>query len=317
MLSDSGRASAHAQPNVVVLFPSRYEGERNVERINLFAFYDLSEWLKEPTRIVLPANARDCFYPFMRARHALTMLVNGSPIQLGISLASAVALRDHADRLLNSYVFEGEKLKEPPQEMPDWEVGFYRQLLERFETVFAEEMKESAAYYVPRRGIFYIPALVDSADESIPKDLQSALPDKSRNDWKAAGRCLAFNLLSASGFHVARAVEGTVEAYYQFFSGKLGHTLNSWNDYVVALEKLVAANPVPKPSEKVIAELRQMKDDYRNPIVHPRVVLSEADARMLFNNGESLIIAMLQELIAARQTGVQPTLALAGGAATP
>ncbi|MBN8999751.1 MAG: hypothetical protein J0H54_10255, partial [Rhizobiales bacterium] len=241
-----------------------------------------------------PANAVDCFYPFIRARHALTMLANGFPIQLGISKASAEALREHAERLLNTYIFEGEKLREPAPEMPNWEVGHYRQLLERFETVFAEEMKESAAYYVPRRGIFYIPALVDSADESIPQDLQSEIPDKTRNDWKSAGRCLAFNLLSASGFHVARAVEGTLEAYYQFFSGKLGHT-----------------------SEKVIAELKQMKDDYRNPIVHPRVVLSEADARMLFNNGESLIIAMLQELIAARQTGVQPSLALAGVAATP
>jgi len=314
MLGDSGQAGANSQPNVVVLFPSILEGSRDVERINPFAFYDLSEWLKEPTRISFPANAGDCFYPFMRARHALTMLANGVPIQLGISKASAEALRAHAERLINTYIFEGEKLREPAPEMPNWEVGHYRQLLERFETVFAEEMKESAAYYVPRRGIFYIPALVDSADESIPQDLQSAIPDKTRNDWKAAGRCLAFNLLSASGFHVARAVEGTVEAYYQFFSGKLGLTLNSWNDYVVALEKLVSGDSVPKPSKKVIEELKQMKDDYRNPIVHPRVVLSEADARMLFNNGESLIIAMLQELIAARQTGVQPALALAGGA---
>ena len=39
-----------------------------------------------------------------------------------------------------------------------------------------------------------------------------------------------------------------------------------------------------------------MKDDYRNPVAHPRVVLEEADARMLFANGESLIIAMAQDL---------------------
>ena len=36
-----------------------------------------------------------------------------------------------------------------------------------------------------------------------------------------------------------------------------------------------------------------MKDDYRNPVMHPlRVTLTESDARMLFDNGESLIIAM-------------------------
>ena len=43
-----------------------------------------------------------------------------------------------------------------------------------------------------------------------------------------------------------------------------------------------------------------MKDDYRNPIMHPRVVLTESDARMLFNNGEmSLTIALLSSLAVA------------------
>ncbi len=50
------------------------------------------------------------------------------------------------------------------------------------------------------------------------------------------------------------------------------------------------------PDPKTIAVIRQMKDDYRNPVVHPRVVLTEADSRMLFNNGESAIIGMAQGL---------------------
>jgi hypothetical protein len=70
------------------------------------------------------------------------------------------------------------------------------------------------------------------------------------------------------------------------------------------------------PQEKTIAELDQMRQDYRNPIMHPRVVLTEADARMLFANGESLIIAMAQEIAFATKSGVQPALALVGGKAT-
>lgn len=64
----------------------------------------------------------------------------------------------------------------------------------------------------------------------------------------------------------------------------------------------------PPPSEKTRAELKRMKDDYRNPVAHPRVTLEESDARMLFANGESLIIAMAQELKAASQSGIQPVL---------
>jgi hypothetical protein len=124
--------------------------------------------------------------------------------------------------------------------------------------------------------------------------------------------CLAFNLLSASGFHVARAVEACLESYYQLFSGKPGETLNGWKDYIIALQKIAAKTPTPCPSKKTLAELDQMREDYRNPIVHPRVVLSEGDARMLFANGESLIIAMAQELAQAAG-GVQTSLNLQGG----
>jgi hypothetical protein len=135
------------------------------------------------------------------------------------------------------------------------------------------------------------------------------IPQKTREDWKSAGRCLAFNLLSAAGFHTARAVEGTMEAYYQLFSSKPGATLVSWHEYIKALREIAAKKPNPTPQEKTLAELDQMRADYRNPIMHPRVVLSEADARMLFANGESLIIAMAQEIAAVvAQGGVQLSL---------
>ena len=76
------------------------------------------------------------------------------------------------------------------------------------------------------------------------------------------------------------------------------------------------------PSEKVISEIQQMKDDYRNPIAHPRIVLTEPDARMLFANGESLIIAMAQEMKAAIPvpnllTGLGAAQTLLGGATSP
>jgi hypothetical protein len=98
-----------------------------------------------------------------------------------------------------------------------------------------------------------------------------------------------------------------MESYYQLFTGKPGATERDWDDYAKALEKVAAGNATPCPSAKTLTEFRQMKDDYRNPLVHPHVVLSEADARMLFANGESLIMAMAQEIEEAKK-GIQPTL---------
>jgi hypothetical protein len=175
-------------------------------------------------------------------------------------------------------------------------------------------MSELTTYFVPPKGIYSTAALIDSADSSFPSDIFGCIPEKAKIDWRAAGRCLAFTLYSASGFHVARAVEGVMELYYQLFSGNPGKILRSWDDYHKALDKIAAAKPSPSPEEKTLVEFDQMRRDYRNPIVHPRVSLTEADARILFNNGESLIIAMASEIKAIREAGgVQGTLAVVAG----
>jgi hypothetical protein len=174
-------------------------------------------------------------------------------------------------------------------------------------------MAQATTYFVPSRGIYSTTALIDTADQSFPPDIRGHVPDKAKADWCSAGRCLAFSLLTATGFHVARAVEATLEVYYQLYTAKTS-TLNGWHDYIQALEGVIKNGASPAPSEKILAELRQMKDDYRNPVMHPRVVLTESDARILFNNGESLIIAMAEEIKAIReQGGVQGVLAVVAG----
>jgi hypothetical protein len=204
---------------------------------------------------------------------------------------------------------------DPP--IPAWRWTSLRSALAEFETVLSAEMSETTAYFVPRIGIFATPALAEAADESFPEDLRPHIPEKAKEDWRAAGRCLAFHLLSASGFHIARAVEATMEAYYQLFSGKPGKTLRSWDDYHKALDKIAKENLTPAPETKTLIEFDQMRTDYRNPIVHPRVSLDEADAKILFNNGESLITAMAKELKRAKEVagGVQPALSLISDAA--
>jgi hypothetical protein len=152
---------------------------------------------------------------------------------VGVSLETAKQLSQCIDQIWEGHYFvedsEGKKVFRPfsddPKPIEDYEFNWIRNLLSSFETVFNEEMREAATYFVPRRGIYWTPGLVNAADESFPEELRNQIPDKTREDWRAAGRCLAFNLLSASGFHFARAVEGTIEAYYQIFADKPGETL--------------------------------------------------------------------------------------------
>ncbi|WP_314945930.1 hypothetical protein [Bradyrhizobium cosmicum] len=291
-----------------------------MERINPFSFYDFGKTIQTLVELTGNVASQRLFWPLWQAKGKMEELITGQPIPIGISEGKA---RETVRRMAALYNEKFQVLdadgkptlrfpdeKEPP--VNEWELNWIRLAIKEFETVFAEEMRETATYFVPRRGIYHTPALVDAADETFPADLRPHIPQKAKEDWKAAGRCLAFNLLSASGFHVARAVEACLEVYYQLFSGKPDETLNGWKDYIIALEKIAAKNPTPCPLKKTLTELDQMREDYRNPIVHPRVVLTESDARMLFANGESLIIAMAQELAEAAN-GVQPALQLEGG----
>jgi hypothetical protein len=307
---------------IVLLRPARVgvAREADLERINPYAFYDFGKEIHSLSQLSGNVSTQMAFWPLWRARSAMDNLIKGNPIPIGISLAKAKLVLERIRDLMDSRFQAKDEKGAPTIRFPEdgdepiagWSLDWLRTAIAEFETVFAEEMRETATYFVPRRGIYYTPALVDSADETFPKELLPFIPQKAKDDWKSAGRCLAFNLLSASGFHVARAVEACLESYYGLFSGKPGETLHSWYDYIKALKEIAAKNPTPCPMEKTLVELDQMREDYRNPIVHPRVVLTEGDARMLFANGESLIIAMAQELAVAAK-GVQPTLALVGG----
>lgn len=271
-----------------------------MEKVNPYSFYDMASDLARVRALPDNVKAVDALWPILGARGRITALLErADPVPVGVCKASAVALYNSLTDLWSSFTVDdgngGKTFAYPKDdtEFPGWKLNLYRNSLEKFETVFSAEMSETATYFVPRKGIFFTPALVDSAEETFPKELRDVIPDKTRDEWRSAGRCLAFNLLSASGFHVARAVEGTMESYYLAFCGQ--HTKQkTWGDYLKDLEP--ASERVGGPSSKTLSEIAQMKDDYRNPLMHPRVVLSESDARMLFANGESLIIAMAAEI---------------------
>jgi hypothetical protein len=311
-------------PVIVCLRPWAHGEERreaDVERVNHYPLYELGKTLRHLIDVVSgdSIQARRLRYPLRSAIEAIDTLIGGSLFPLGISKGAAIELRKELQWIYDNNFVEirdGRRVSRMPESsatVESWEVAGINRALAKFETIFSTEMGDLATYFVPQRGIYSTAALIDSADQSFPPEIMGHVPEKARADWKAAGRCLAFNLLSATGFHVARAVDATLEVYYQTFTGNSG-TLNGWADYFKALNKVIATGASPAPTEKTLTELAQMKDDYRNPLVHPRVTLTEVDARMLFNNGESAIIAMAAEIKAAREAGgVQGSLAVVGG----
>ncbi len=291
-----------------------------MERINGFSIYQLGQIFSKVTAFDNDVSKHDCLLPLIQADRAAKDLLTGDPIPVGVSKTRVQAVVDRIKWVMDQY-FKRENaqgVKEffypgPDDEtrIPSWVWSSLKTTVKELETVLSDEMREMATYYVPRRGIFWTPALVDNAHEGFPDEVRGHVPQKTCDDWKAAGRCLAFNLLTASGFHAARAVEGTLELYYQLFSGKPDKTLRSWDDYIKALQKIIETGSSPAPLSKTLSELDQMRTYDRNPIMHPRIVLSESDAHILFSSSQSLIIAMAQEIKQLREAGgAQAGLAL-------
>lgn len=191
-----------------------------------------------------------------------------------------------------------------------YKLSFWKNLIERFEHNLAAELRGEATYFVPTTGIYQTSLLVEAAEDHVPSELHIMLPDIARNDYRSAGRCLAFGLFTASGFHAARAVEAMLGAYHDGFCEPLGNEKPTMNDFLSGLEGLKKGEGQVVPAKKTLRTVREFKDLDRNPLMHPRAVLSETDARVHFDLAAAAIIAMAREMIDIGDRGKQELLQL-------
>lgn len=148
-----------------------------------------------------------------------------------------------------------------------------------------------------KSGIFDVNQLVNCAHQALPDDVRGKLPKEALDEIDASGKCLAFSLPTASGFHAMRAVERVIRTYLNdFMSRDEIVRLKNWGQYLDALEKRASGEERPKPSDEAIALIRQIKDIYRNPVIHPDRVLSAEEAMTLFHSTLAAIGRIAAEL---------------------
>jgi hypothetical protein len=270
-----------------------------LERVNQYHLYRLAGKLLDLPRG--EADQRDAWVSLTLARDELLPFVgNNPPVRLDVALGPAKALIEAIEDVLQECrnPFSGVGSPEEPSVIPGWKFYGVRTARERFEAVLSAECESRPAFIPPKRGIYDTEELVNAAAKAVPEALQPMLSAKASVELDSAGRCLAFGLFSAAGFHMCRAVEAVLEDYYCRFTGKSG-TLRSWHDYIDALEKALNAGFSPAAEQQTLVYLNQLRSLNRNPIMHPRVVLDETDAFEIFDLGRAAISKMVKELIAA------------------
>lgn len=179
---------------------------------------------------------------------------------------------------------------DPKRQLNYWEAYRIRNSVAEFEIVFAAELATLDTYTVSKKGIYSTADLVERADMAFDESARTQLSPEVLSDLKQAGKCLAFELGTAAGFHTMRAVEAVVRNYWRLVKSPPAGTKAP--EMAVCINELRAAGE----SEKLMDILDHVRDLHRNTIMHPEVFLELKDALRLFDVAKSAISAMAERI---------------------
>lgn len=157
------------------------------------------------------------------------------------------------------------------EDLAPWEINTLHSAYTKFETILISELQSLSSYVVTKKGGFDIEAMVDAGKMFFSKDLETKVPS-AISDLEQAMRCIAFEVPTAAGFHLHRANEAVLRAYWDHVTGGAKRPKqNNMGVYLAELEKLNKGN------KSVRAHLQSIKDFHRNPLMHPEQSLETVE----------------------------------------
>jgi hypothetical protein len=268
-----------------------------MQRHDLNEIYEFSGFIKPLLGLPAGEAAGDVYWILLQARGALTRwLGQGAPFPIAFSRDSAGELLNRIDLLWRQYYCHEdgrEKVwSEIKGDIPKWRLNMIEYTAREFETVWKTEIKAAAAYLVPKKRIYETSMLVESADQIFSEAVRQTIGDRACTEYRAAGKCYAFGLYDAAGFHACRAIEAVLRPFCKAHGILDEEKKKQWGDLIGALEKLAVA-----PSARTLAYLTQIKDLDRNPIIHGRLDLDEQDADSVLSFAKMAIEAMAKDMV--------------------
>ncbi len=271
---------------------------------NVFDLYRLGAALSTLSRTLASKksqeiNFTDAYSSIRSVQPLIESVANDQFIPLDTCTANALKLSDLLESIASELVTEWDKADTPALKAAAWnrpigdtQVLALKEKIQAFEYVFSAELNKASLYFVEQICAYKTSTLIDSGDAVFPKSIRDKLPALAITDIKAAGRCLAFDLPTSAGFHIARAVETVLLQYFSVLKIELPEYKNLGR----YIETLRDKGPAKGIDPKVVAAVDQFRDLYRNPIMHPDVNLSSDEAQILFANVQSAISAIISDM---------------------
>jgi hypothetical protein len=256
-----------------------------MKQINTYGLYQLANQLA-PLRS-LPTLPKE-----FDKNHAFKLAIARYWLEQFFNVNKVIPLElsgDAATQLMRALETVTQKLwADPPGEIEPWELNNITGKLTQLETVMGLELQRHQTYLVSQIGGYSMPLLATKAEVNILEDALAVIGDQAKKDFREAGRCLAFEVPTAAGFHAMRATENVLRQYYALVLGKPIDRID-WGTCTQELAK-AKANP------KVVQVLDQIRDLHRNPLMHPQEFLDMKEAISLFDIAKSAIGSVAEEI---------------------
>ncbi len=261
-------------------------------RLNIFQFYRFGYYLRQLDLVDEDSEILDVYRHLLEAKDTLIDV-------LGQRTVPVQGLKQSVDdliRIIDNIMHLLEKDNSTGHEKIGSRASKLHEAFRRFEILFEAEIVSRGldVYAVSPKGLYSTPLLIDSADSVILEDLRPFLPETAQYDLRQSGKCLAFEVPTASAFHVLRAAEAVIKLYYKSLTNEEWETSHresqrNWGNYIDALKNSGA-------KATITASLDQIRTLYRNPIVHPEEKLDMGEAISLFNQTSSIMTIILKEV---------------------
>lgn len=197
-----------------------------------------------------------------RLKEFLEFLEN---LDLRVTLGIANDLYDCIDQINNLKSAEGIRTELQTK---------IKECFKKLDPALDSELKMKELYFVtPKK--YSIDKLTTNIESLFSRNVFSNLPSLARYDYQEAGKCIAFNLPTASAFHLLRANEGYLRFYYKEKIKRNRIKTNLWGHLT---EHLKTRKKIPS---KLLQLLDHIRKDYRNPTQHPLAKYSMDEAQDL------------------------------------
>jgi hypothetical protein len=181
-----------------------------------------------------------------------------------------------------------------PETFDSFDLETFDESIKEFETLLDDELSKIPVYVLDDTSIgnFSITKLLNGASNGYPTNARIRLTQECRNEIDEAGRCLVYERSTAAGFHILRSIEITIKQYLRAIPGFVMPPLNrqNWGEYL----KLLKDNGAVR---EVTDHLHNIKDNYRNPLMHPEDTMGTDEAVSIFSLSQSMNEMLITDML--------------------